>query len=109
MSTKKEEVDEQMVRIPYTCVVGSVMYVMVCFRTDIAHTVRLVSRYISNPGKGHWKALKWWLMYLKGTSNVCLKYERDSSGLTWFCDSDYGGDWMLKSLLESLSLPWVDR
>ena len=49
--TKAKE--EQIVRIPYTSAVGSVMYVMVCLRPDIAHMVILVSRYMSNPGKGH--------------------------------------------------------
>ena len=36
--------------------------------------------------------LKWLLRYLKGTSNVCLKFGKDSSGLTGYCDSDYAGD-----------------
>ena len=39
--TKKEE--DQMVRIPYTIVVGSVMYAMVCSRPDIDHAQSLVS------------------------------------------------------------------
>ena len=60
-----------MVRILYTSVVGSVMYAMVCSRPDIAYAASLVSRYMSNPGKGHWEALKWLLRYLKRTSNVC--------------------------------------
>ena len=57
LQTKAEE--DQMVRIPYTSVVGSVMYAMVCSRPDIAHAVSLVSRYMSNSGKGHWETLKW--------------------------------------------------
>ena len=60
--------------IPYTCAVGSVMYAMVFSRPDIAQAVSMVNRYMSNPGKGHWEALKWLLRYLKGTSNVCLKF-----------------------------------
>ena len=39
--TKSEE--EHMVRIPYTSVVGSVMYAVVRSRPDIAHAVSLVS------------------------------------------------------------------
>ena len=71
-TTKAEE--DQMVRIPYTSAVGIVMYAMVCSRPNIAHAVSLVSRYMSNTGKGHWEALKWLLRYLKCTSNVCLLY-----------------------------------
>ena len=88
--TKAEE--EQMVRIPYTSDGGSVMYAMECSRLDIAHAVSLVSRYMSNLGKGYSEALKWLLRYLKITSNVCLMYGKDPSELTGFCDSDYGGD-----------------
>ena len=53
--TKQEE--EQMESIPYTCAIGGVMYVMVCSRPDTAHAVSMVSRYMLNPGKGHWEAL----------------------------------------------------
>ena len=47
---------------------------------------------MSNPGKSHWEALKWLLRSLKGTSNVCLKFGKSSSGLVGYCDSDYAGD-----------------
>ncbi|MCI78445.1 vacuolar protein sorting-associated protein 33, partial [Trifolium medium] len=48
------------------------MYVMVCTRPDIAHVVGIVSRYLSNPGKGHWEAVKWVMRYLRGLSNLKL-------------------------------------
>ena len=50
------------------------MYAMVCTRPDIAHAVGVVSRFLSNPGKEHWEAVKWILRYLKGTSKMCLCY-----------------------------------
>ena len=88
--TKAEE--EQMVRISYTSAFGSVMYAMICSNLYISHAVCLVSRYMSNLGKGFWEALKWLFRHLKCTSNVCLMYGKDSSKLTRFCDLDYGGD-----------------
>ena len=48
------------------------MYAMVCTRPDIGYAVGVVSRYMSNPGKEHWNAVKWILRYLKGTTNMCL-------------------------------------
>jgi len=39
--------------------VGSLMYAMVCTRPNIAQAVRVVSRYMSNPRKEHWKAVRW--------------------------------------------------
>ena len=39
--------------IPYTNVVGALMYAMVCTRPDLSHAVSMVSRYMHNPGKEH--------------------------------------------------------
>lgn len=47
-----EEV-RHMSNIPYSSLVGSLMYAMVCSRPDIAHAVGLVSRYMHNPGMEH--------------------------------------------------------
>ena len=55
-----------MTLVPYASVVGSLMYDMVCTRPDIAHAVGVVSRYMANPGKEHWEAVKWLLRYLRG-------------------------------------------
>ena len=54
--------------VPYVSVVGSLMYVMVYTRPDIAHVVEVVSRYMANPGKEHWKTMKWLMRYMRGTS-----------------------------------------
>ena len=58
--------------MPYASVVGSLMFIMVCTRPDIAHAVGVVSRFLSNPGKEHWAAVKWILRYLRGNSKTCL-------------------------------------
>ncbi|XP_070039108.1 secreted RxLR effector protein 161-like [Nicotiana tomentosiformis] len=57
-----------MSKVSYASAVGSLMYVMVCTRPDIAYAVGVVSRYMSYPGKEHWEGVKWILRYLKGTS-----------------------------------------
>ena len=66
--TKQEKVN--MSKIPYASAVGSLIYAMVCTRPDIAHAVGVVSRFMSNPGKAHWEAVKWILRYLRGTTNA---------------------------------------
>jgi hypothetical protein len=53
-----------MSKVPYLSVVGSLMYVMVFTRPDIAHAVGVVSRCTNNLGKEHWVAVKWILRYL---------------------------------------------
>jgi hypothetical protein len=72
MCPKTQEEIEYMSRVPYSSAVGSLMYAMVCTRLDIAHAVGVVSRYMNNPGKEHWEAVKWILRYLRGTTTHAL-------------------------------------
>ena len=53
-----DEENERMVHVPYSSIVRSLMYAIVCTRPDIAHTMSLVSRFLSNIGKGHWEVMK---------------------------------------------------
>jgi ATP-binding cassette subfamily B (MDR/TAP) protein 1 len=76
------ETDEEkdfMARVPYASTIGSLMYAMVCTKPDISHAVGVVSRYMSNPGKQHWEAVKWILRYLRGTTEKCLTFKKKSS------------------------------
>lgn len=82
-----------MQKVPYSNVVGSVMYTMVCTRPDVAHAISTLSRFIANPSPEHWTALKWLLRYLKGFSNLGLCFNPCKKGivLKGFVDSDYAG------------------
>ena len=46
---------EEMESIPYASVVGSMIYVQTCTRSDISFAVRMLGRYQSNLGINHWK------------------------------------------------------
>ena len=84
-----------MFTVPYTSVVGSLMYAMVCTRPDISQTVSMVSCYMHDLGRSHWHAVKWILRYLKGTSDVGLLFERQGTTdqlCVGYVDSDYAGD-----------------
>nr|GEY42159.1 retrotransposon protein, putative, Ty1-copia subclass [Tanacetum cinerariifolium] len=86
---------EGMSKVPYVNAVGSLMYLMVYTRPDIAYAVSIVSRYLANPGKSHWEAVKWILKYLRGTTNVGLVYGTNRGNhmdVTGFVDSDYAKD-----------------
>ena len=61
-----------MSKVPYSNAVGSLMYAMLCTRPDISHAVWIVSRYMHNLGKEHWKAVKWILRYIQKTLDVGL-------------------------------------
>ena len=81
-----------MSRLPHSSVVGSLMYVMVCSRPNLAYTVSAVNRYMAKPCKEHWKAVKWIMRYLRGSSSVCLQFGRTRDGIAGYVDSDYAGD-----------------
>ena len=79
-------------KVPYETVVGSLMYAMVCTRLDIAHVVGVVRWFLTNHGKEHWETVKWILIYLRGTSRVCLCFGSGEPMLDGYTDSDITGD-----------------
>lgn len=77
----------------YQSAVGSLMYLSVSTRPDIAYAVGNLARFSSKPTKDHWTALKRVLRYLKGTVNYGILYSQKRSGDSiGFSDSDWAGD-----------------
>ena len=62
---KADDEKALMSNVPYASAVGILMYTIVCTRSNIAQAVKVVSRYMSNPGQEHWRAVKWIMRYLK--------------------------------------------
>ena len=92
------------------------MYVMVCTRPDIAQAVRVVSRYMSNPRKEHWRSVKWILRYLKRSSDMTLCFDGTNVQLLGYIDFDFAGDvdsWKSTTgyvfTLRSGAVSWVSR
>ena len=92
MGPKTPQEKERMRHISYSSAVGSLMYAMMCTRPDICYAVGLVSRFQSNPGLEHWKAVKRILRYLKGTASYVLCYGGSDTRLIGYTDADWGGD-----------------
>lgn len=61
--------------VPYEQAVVSLIYLMMCTRSDIALAMDKVSSYRLNPGKVHWEAVKWILRYLKSTVDYGLLFD----------------------------------
>lgn len=76
----------------YSELVGSLMYLAVCTRPDIAFAVGALARYMSNPSIEHWNAAKGVLRYLAGTTDFGITFGNGFSELIGFCDADYAGD-----------------
>ena len=68
------------------------MYAMLCTRPDICFIVGMVARYQSNPGQGHWTAIKNILKYLKRTKVYALVYNAAELCPLGYTDSDFQAD-----------------
>ena len=55
-SIESEQIE--MLKPPYVSSVSCLMYAMVLTRPDLSYAVNLVSKFMSNPRKEHWKAVK---------------------------------------------------
>ncbi|KAJ8466528.1 hypothetical protein OPV22_029080 [Ensete ventricosum] len=91
-SPSSDEEKEKMQKVPYASAVGSLMYAMVCTRPNIAYAVGVTSRFLANPGKEHWAAVKWIFRYLKGSSKICLSFGGGPPVLTGYTDADMARD-----------------
>jgi transposase InsO family protein len=86
----KEDEKYKMEDVPYRSVIGSLMYLMVSTRPDLAAALSILSRFLANPGDVHWEAAKKVLRYLKGTYTMGLRYERrGSTDPVAFCDANW--------------------
>ena len=94
-SPKIEEEVKYMEEMSYASVVGSIMYAMVCSKSDLAYVIGMISRFMSNSGREHWNAMKWVLRYLKGSTDVGILYGDGAIGelgvVEGYVDSDYAG------------------
>lgn len=85
--------EEEELDLPYQELIGSLMYIAICTRPDIAHTVSYLSQFNAHYGGVHWRAAKRVLRYLKGTKDLCLHY-RPTAHFRPECyvDADYGNN-----------------
>ena len=80
----------QMKTVPYSLVMGSLIYAQVCTRLDIAFVVGVLGRYLSDPSQSHWKIATKFLRYFQGTKDIMLKYQcTDTLEVIGFNDFNY--------------------
>jgi hypothetical protein len=76
----------------YARAIGSLMYLMLGTRPDIAFAVSCLSRFMANPTEQHCTAIKHLFRYLQGTRDLVLVYKGDLKPLIGYTDTDWGGD-----------------
>ena len=59
----------------YQSAIGSLMYVMIGMRPDLAHAVGVLSQFSANPGVAHWTALKRVFRYLHGNGDISIVFD----------------------------------
>lgn len=73
----------------YGSLIGSLMYLAVSTRPDIAYSVGALARFMSRPTTVSMAAAKALLRYLAGTSGHRLNFSGSSNKLAIYTDSDY--------------------
>eukprot|EP00873_Tetraselmis_striata_P036549 jgi/Tetstr1/456813/TSEL_043487.t1 len=79
----------------YRAILGSVNFLTMCTRPDLAFAISVLSRFQSAPQKIHLMQLKRVLRYLKGTPGMGITYGATEPGgarLVVYSDSDWAAD-----------------
>ena len=79
--------------VPYREAIGSLMYLMVGTRPDIAFAVSRLAKYVENPTELQWQGVKRLLRYVIGTikHGICFKADHSLEPLG-YVDADWAGD-----------------
>ena len=72
----------------YASLIGSLQYLTIATRPDIAYAVNRLAAYTANPSFEHYNAAKRVLRYIKGTRNHGITYRDDNTRLVGPTDSN---------------------
>lgn len=93
MSPSNDAERISMSKVPYSELIGSLQFLANVTRFDIAFSVNMLSRYLQDPGPGHWNAAKRVLRYLKETRNEGISYNHViTQDYICYSDADFAGD-----------------
>lgn len=93
LSIQTEESKHTHVNVPYKEAVGSLFYLAMVSRPDIAYAVNAVSQYAEAPTKERWNAVKRIIKYVKGTMEYGILFKPDEPpSLKAYSDADFAGD-----------------
>ncbi|MBW0582204.1 hypothetical protein O181_121919 [Austropuccinia psidii MF-1] len=77
-SPTQSEVDEfNKLKINYRSSIGSLSYISTATRPDISYSISALLQFLERPGIKQWKAFLHVLRYLKGTTDVCITYQKN--------------------------------
>lgn len=86
-------VESELSNYAYRNLIGSLMYLAIGTRPDIAHAVSVAIRFLEKPTVVHERAAKRILRYIKKTLNFGILYTQNSLGeINAYSDADFAGD-----------------
>src|SRR4051812_12745532 len=94
-----EKADKSANATHYQSIVGSLMYLMVSTRPDIASAIGIISQFATDPRQSHLSSAQRMLRYIKGTKNFKLTLGAITTGenpekptLSGYSDANWGND-----------------
>lgn len=84
--------EEILTGIPYRELIGSLMYLSLGSRPDIAYAVSYLSQFLDKPTASAWKAGKRILKYLRETKDLKLHFYKKDLSVTAYSDADWASD-----------------
>jgi hypothetical protein len=88
----KNPIDEGL-KSRYQSILGSILWIMLGSRLDIAFATVKMAQFANNPSQEHLDKLRWIVKYLNSTQHFRIVYNGESnSGLIAYCDSDHASD-----------------
>src|SRR6202522_705574 len=76
------DIPDDKIKVSYQHIVGSLTYLAICTRPDIAYTAMALGQFNASPPRSHLACAKGVLRYLAGTVHLCLQFPSSSSPLT---------------------------
>ena len=77
----------------YQSIIGSLLYIILGTRPDVAFAVICMSQFMTNPSEDHIKKALHIIKYIKSTINAKLIYNgKSQEGILAYADADWGSD-----------------
>ena len=92
MSPQTQAEADEAEQYPYREIVGSLMYLMVSTRPDLAFSVGQLARFMNTHGKEHHLAAKTVLRYIKETRLLGITYGSSDLTVTGYSDADWASN-----------------
>ena len=91
----------------YQSIIGSLLYLMIGTRPDIAYAVIKLAQFAANPSQEHLNNAKYICCYLGGTKDYSIVYDgKTAKGIAAYTDSDWASDPITRQSVTGYFFSW---